>query len=146
MAEDSKKKAESKAKPAAAKAAPKAAAEKAADKPAPAAAKAAPAAKPAAAKAEGRARGKATAAVTDGPHCRADKCQQPIRAKGYCRKHYIAWRRGETGDHHRYKICTKEGCRKPRTKGGLCDEHAGTVAPEAAPAAAAAGGEGGATA
>ena len=55
-----------------------------------------------------------------------------MRAKGYCRKHYMAWRRGAVGDHHRYKICTKEGCRKPRTKGSLCDEHAGVAAPAAA--------------
>jgi hypothetical protein len=87
-----------------------------------------------AAKAKGP-KGKATPAVTDGPTCRADKCKQPIRAKGYCRKHFIAWRRAEVGNHHRYKICSKEACRKPRTKGGLCDEHAGVAAPAgAAPA------------
>ena len=63
------------------------------------------------------------------PTCRAEKCKQPVRAKGYCRKHFIAWRRGEVGDHHRYKICSKEACRKPRTQGGLCDEHAGSRAP-----------------
>jgi hypothetical protein len=105
------------------------AAEKSAEKPA------AKAAKPAsAAKASTKPKGKATPAVTDGgPTCRADKCKQAVRAKGYCRKHYIAWRRGEVGDHHRYKICSKEACRKPRTKGGLCDEHAG-VAGAAAPA------------
>jgi hypothetical protein len=149
MAEDTKKKSESKAKPAAKPAAAKPAAPKAAEKSAEAPAAKAAAAKPAAAKADkadAKARGKATPAVTDGPHCRADKCKQPIRAKGYCRKHYVAWRRGETGDHHRYKVCSKEGCRKPRAKGGLCDEHAGTAAPESAPAAAPAGGEGGATA
>ena len=143
MAEESKKKPESKAKTGAAKPAAKAA-EKPAAKPAPAkAAEGSAAAKPA--KAENRARGKATPAVTEGAHCRADKCRQPVRAKGYCRKHYIAWRRGETGDHHRYKVCSKEGCRKPRAKGRLCDEHAGTAAPAGAPAEAAAGG-GGATA
>ena len=141
MAEEDKKKSESKAKPAAAKPA----AAKAAEKPAAKAAAPAKAAKPAAAKPENRSRGKATQAVADGPAGRADKCRQPVRAKGYCRKHYIAWRRGETGDHHRYKICSKEGCRKPRAKGGLCDEHAGTAAPAAA-GAAPAGGEGGATA
>ena len=65
-----------------------------------------------------------------------------MRAKGYCRKHYIGWRRGELGDHHRYKICSKEACRKPRTKGGFCDEHAGVAAPAAAAPAA----EGGAPA
>ena len=75
--------------------------------------------------------------MTDGPTCRADKCKQAVRAKGYCRKHFMNWRRGSVGDHHRYKICSKEACRKPRTKGGLCDEHAGVAAPAdaAAPAA-----------
>ena len=81
-------------------------------------------------------KGKATPAVTDGPTCRADKCKQAVRAKGYCRKHYMNWRRGSVGDHHRYKICSKEACRKPRTRGGLCDEHAGVAAPADAAAAA----------
>jgi hypothetical protein len=76
------------------------------------------------------------AADPSGPTCRADGCKQPVRAKGYCRKHFMGWRRGDVGDHHRYKICTKEGCRKPRTKAGLCDEHAGVAAPEAAAPAA----------
>jgi hypothetical protein len=62
------------------------------------------------------------------PHCRVAKCKQPVRAKGYCRKHYIAWRREDVGEHHRYKICSKEGCRKRRAVGGLCEEHAGTGA------------------
>jgi hypothetical protein len=52
-----------------------------------------------------------------------------MRAKGYCRKHYIAWRRGKVGSHHRYKICSKEGCRKPRVLGGLCAEHSAKGAP-----------------
>jgi hypothetical protein len=101
-----------------------AAAAKSADKPA----KAAKAAKPAQEKA------KKVAAPYDGPPCRVEGCKQPLRAKGYCRKHFLAWRRGEVGDHHRYKICSKEGCRKPRTKGSLCDEHAGVGAPAAAAA------------
>ena len=107
-----------------------AAAAKSAEKPAKAKAeKAAKAAKPAKA-----------AAPYDGPPCRVEGCKQPVRAKGYCRKHFMAWRRGEVGDHHRYKICSKEGCRKPRTKGGLCDEHAGIAAPADAAAPAAEGG------
>jgi len=79
----------------------------------------------------------AEAAAPAGPHCRVAKCKQPVRAKGYCRKHYIAWRREAVGEHHRYKICSKEGCRKPRAKGSLCEEHAGTgaKAEAAAPAA-----------
>ena len=83
-----------------------------------------------------KAKGKATAPVTDGPTCRAEGCKQAVRAKGYCRKHFMNWRRGTVGDHHRYKICSKEACRKPRTKGGLCDEHAGSGAPAEAAAAA----------
>ncbi|HEY7375711.1 MAG TPA: hypothetical protein VIF57_26375 [Polyangia bacterium] len=97
---------------------------------------AAKAAKPAADKPAAKAASKATPpADPSGPACRVDGCKQPVRAKGYCRKHFMAWRRGDVGDHHRYKICSKEGCRKPRTKAGLCDEHAGVAAPVgAAPA------------
>ena len=108
---------------------------KAAEKPAVKTAKSADKAGGKTAKAKGP-KGKATPAVTDGPTCRADKCKQAVRAKGYCRKHYMNWRRGSVGDHHRYKICSKEACRKPRTKGGLCDEHAGVAAPADAAAAA----------
>jgi len=105
------------AKPTAAKAAKPAEKAAAAEKPA----------KAAAAKSA-----KKEAAPYSGPPCRVEGCKQPVRAKGYCRKHFIAWRRADVGDHHRYKICTKEGCRKPRTKGSLCDEHAGVGAPAAA--------------
>ena len=78
-----------------------------------------------------KAKGKATPPVSDGPSCRVEGCKQPVRAKGYCRKHFQAWRRGDTGEHHRYKICSKEACRKPRTRGGFCDEHAGVATPAA---------------
>ena len=103
------------------KASPKAA------KPAKAAATKAAKAKPAAA---------AAADAAPGETCRMEKCKQPVRAKGYCRKHFLGWRRGALGDHHRYKTCSKEGCRKRRTVGGLCDEHAGKTAGGGAPAAA----------
>jgi hypothetical protein len=79
---------------------------------------------------------KAAADAVPAAICRAEKCKQVVRAKGYCRKHYIAWRRGSVGDHHRYKICSKEACRKPRVLGGLCEEHAGKGAPAAEGAAA----------
>ena len=80
---------------------------------------------------------KAAADATPGETCRVDKCKQPVRAKGYCRKHYIGWRRGTVGADHRYKTCSKEGCRKPRKYGGLCEEHAGKGAPAAAEGGAA---------
>jgi hypothetical protein len=126
MADEKKTETSKKEKPAA-KAEAKPAAKAAAAKPA-------KAAKPAG---EKTARSKATPPVADGPSCRIDKCKQPIRAKGLCRKHYLAWRRGEAGDHHRYKTCSKEACRKPRAKGGLCEEHAGIAAPAAEAAGAA---------
>lgn len=65
--------------------------------------------------------------------CTVDKCGRPLRAKGYCRKHFLGWRRGALGAHHHYKICTKEGCRKPRARGSLCAEHAGLPQAAAAP-------------
>ena len=84
------------------------------------------AAKPAAQAASSEAR---AAVVAKRGACTAEKCGQPLRAKGYCRKHFRAWRRGELGAHHHYKICTKEGCRKKREFGSLCAEHAGKGAP-----------------
>jgi hypothetical protein len=80
-------------------------------------------------KAKTKGAAKATPAVVEGPTCRADKCKQAVRAKGYCRKHFIAWRRADVGNKHRYKICTKEACRKPRFLGSLCEEHSGKAKP-----------------
>ena len=37
-------------------------------------------------------------AAQAGEKCCAEKCKQPVRAKGYCRKHYMAWRRGKIGN------------------------------------------------
>jgi hypothetical protein len=75
-------------------------------------------------KAESKTEAKAEAKKPADAKCRAPKCKQLVRAKGYCRKHFIAWRRGEVGGKHRYKICSKEGCRKKRVQGGRCEEHA----------------------
>jgi hypothetical protein len=66
---------------------------------------------------------KSKTAATDGKTCSVAKCKQLVRAKGYCRKHYMGWRRGEIGDNHRYKSCSKEGCRKKALLGGRCEEH-----------------------
>jgi hypothetical protein len=54
--------------------------------------------------------------------------------KGYCQRHYKQWRRGELPK-GRYKICTAEGCRKPRAIGSKCAEHGGKAAPAAEAAA-----------
>ena len=80
--------------------------------------------KPAAAKTKATAKAAAAVASKRGT-CTAEKCALPLRAKGLCRKHFMAWRRGKLGTHHHYKICSKEACRKPREFGGLCAEHAG---------------------
>jgi hypothetical protein len=55
--------------------------------------------------------------------CQVAKCKQPVRAKGYCRKHYLGWRRGDLGKKHRYNTCSKEGSRKPAVLAGRCEEH-----------------------
>jgi len=90
----------------------------------------APKAKPkAAAKPAAKATDAKAAAVAKRGTCTAEKCSQPLRAKGYCRKHFLAWRREKLGVHHHYKVCSKEGCRKKREFGGLCAEHAGKGAP-----------------
>lgn len=93
--------------------------------------KSAAAAKPAAKGATSKAASaeQRAAAVEKRGACTAEKCSQPLRAKGYCRKHFLAWRRGELGAHQHYKICSKEACRKKREFGGLCAEHAGKGAP-----------------
>jgi hypothetical protein len=55
--------------------------------------------------------------------CREKDCKHAYRAKGYCVKHYRLWRQGTLGKKQRYKICSKEGCRKPMVRWGLCQEH-----------------------
>jgi hypothetical protein len=55
--------------------------------------------------------------------CSVEGCKRPYRAKEYCNVHYRLWRHGELPK-SRYKICTKEGCRKARAlPGSLCEEH-----------------------
>jgi hypothetical protein len=78
----------------------------------------------------------AAKAAPEGPTCKVEKCKQPVRAKGFCRKHFIGWRRGKVGKKHSYKICSKEACRKPATFNGRCEEHSRSKKAEAAPAAA----------
>lgn len=70
--------------------------------------------------------------------CKAEKCEQEVRAKGYCDRHYRKWRKGLMGK-PRHRICVEEGCHKPRVRRALCAEHfekryAGKKAPEASAA------------
>jgi hypothetical protein len=79
-------------------------------------------------------------------NCRNDGCkQQADGGKGYCRRHYSAWKRGSLPK-ARFKTCRVEGCHKRTTARGRCEEHAARDYPgkraaqlaEAAPAAPAA--------
>ena|SRR3989344_2186725 len=54
--------------------------------------------------------------------CKAQKCKQPIRAKGYCGRHYKKWRRGELPK-PRYKSCKEENCKKAMKAKGYCGAH-----------------------
>ncbi len=70
--------------------------------------------------------------------CTVKDCKRAYRAKGYCTVHYKKWRRGELEGHRaRYKLCSKEACRKPAGRGGVCAEHQSKTEAAAAPAAAA---------
>jgi hypothetical protein len=42
--------------------------------------------------------------------------------KGYCARHYAAWKRG-TLPKARYKSCRVEGCRRRAAARGRCEEH-----------------------
>jgi hypothetical protein len=69
--------------------------------------------------------------------CKFEGCAAPVVAKGYCARHYKKWRQGALPK-GRYKICTAEGCRKPRAAAGSkCEEHrkASTTDAAAAPSA-----------
>ena len=55
--------------------------------------------------------------------CKHDKCARKADGgKGYCRRHYAAWKRGGLPK-ARYNICQAEGCRKRASARGRCEEH-----------------------
>lgn len=56
--------------------------------------------------------------------CKSDGCKLKYRAKGFCRKHYKKWRRGELGK-TRYRACTQNDCFRPMSENrhGYCEEH-----------------------
>ena len=73
--------------------------------------------------------------MAKGTTCKFKGCSKEVAGKGYCARHYAQWKRGKLAK-GRYKICTAEGCKKPRTAiGSKCEEH-GKKAPAAAEAAA----------
>jgi hypothetical protein len=54
--------------------------------------------------------------------CKASGCEKAVEAKGYCPRHYSAWRKGKMPK-PRYRSCNAEGCHKPRVRRGLCPDH-----------------------
>ena len=67
-----------------------------------------------------------TAKKREEQKCSKQGCKRPYKAKAFCNVHYKMWRHGDEGfTKTRYKRCTKEACRKARTKdgGSLCAEH-----------------------
>jgi len=54
--------------------------------------------------------------------CKAEGCEKDVVGKGYCTRHYNAWRRGDMPK-ARYKTCRTQGCRKKQTAAGHCEEH-----------------------
>lgn len=54
--------------------------------------------------------------------CKATSCDKSIRAKGYCDRHYRAWRKGKMGK-PRHPSCNEAGCGKAPLRRGLCPAH-----------------------
>jgi hypothetical protein len=71
--------------------------------------------------------------------CKQEGCSKKATGgKGYCTRHYAAWKRGQLPK-ARYKTCRVEGCRKKQASRGRCEEHLARDFPgKRAPAEAAA--------
>ena len=55
--------------------------------------------------------------------CRLEGCTQSATGgKGYCRRHYASWKRGELPK-ARYRTCRAEACHKRAAGRGRCAEH-----------------------
>jgi len=63
--------------------------------------------------------------------CKADGCEKDVVGRGYCLRHYNAWKRGGMPK-ARYKTCKTAGCRKRQTNRAHCEEHQKVKAPAAA--------------
>jgi hypothetical protein len=72
--------------------------------------------------------------------CKAASCDKEVRAKGYCDRHYRAWRKGTMGK-PRHRSCNEKGCGKARSRRGLCVEHFAKQHGKSADQAVKAGGE-----
>ncbi len=70
-------------------------------------------------------------------NCKADSCEKEVVGKGYCKRHYRLWKRGEMPK-ARYATCVSEGCHKRVLKSMRCEEHQKVRPPESTDAAAAA--------
>ena len=56
--------------------------------------------------------------------CKVENCIIKHRAKGYCHKHYIAWKKyGTSLKSQKSKICKVEGCNKKHKGHGYCNSH-----------------------
>jgi hypothetical protein len=69
--------------------------------------------------------------------CKAASCDKDVRAKGYCDRHYRAWRKGKMGK-ARHRSCNEKGCGKAAQRRGLCADHFAKQHTKAVPGAAAA--------
>jgi len=65
--------------------------------------------------------------------CKAEACERDVVGKGYCQRHYRAWKDGSMPKAP-YKTCKTAGCRKRQVKSAHCEEHQ-KVKPAAASAA-----------
>jgi hypothetical protein len=70
--------------------------------------------------------------------CKFEGCAAAVVGKGYCARHYKRWREGSLPK-ARYKICSAEGCRKPRASGSKCEDHSKIKAATSEAATTAAG-------
>jgi hypothetical protein len=59
---------------------------------------------------------------TETSTCKAASCDKGVRAKGYCDRHFRAWRKGKMGK-PRHPSCNEAGCGKAPSRRGLCPDH-----------------------
>ena len=61
--------------------------------------------------------------------CKADSCEKEAVGKGYCKRHYRWWKRGEMPK-ARYDTCVAEGCHGKVVQSMRCAEHQKVKPPE----------------